>query len=225
MTQRKETSEEIAARVRETLPPYLRQSPEDIEADKRAQKLRAASFTRSKLTEGERLITRGKQLEEIARTNLETQNELREEGHNVSTRGGANLEMVEQENIRLAHALELQGRYAEAAGVHPYKREQVRLLKIEEAISKPDDEHCRCPATKAKLNEEEIEVHPHYEVKKIYSRSHGKIVSLVGCTKCPSLNATPDPPEQLAKSLHAHAASAGAKKAVGSDASLLKVKK
>jgi len=203
MTEVKETSEQIAARVRETLPDYLKQSPEEIEADKTAMRLKAASFTRSKLTDAERVIVHGAKLEEIASANIDTQESLRAEGRNVSTNGGANLEMLKQEKIRLAHGLELQGRYSEAAEAHPHKREQKRLREIEEAIAKDDSDICDCPPEKAELNGQAIEVHPHYEVKKIYSRRHGKMVSLVGCRKCQSLNATPTIPAQLQKILAA----------------------
>jgi hypothetical protein len=212
MSERKETSEEIARRVHDTLPSFLVRTPEQVAEDERVQELRRASFTRSKLTEEERLVSRGKQIEEIAKANIETQKQLREEGRNVSTHGGANLEMLEQELIRLSHGLELQGDYEQAVTVHPLKREQTRLKKIVEAIDKPDDKFCKCPPTKTEHDGQAIEIHPHYEVKKIYSRKHGRVVSLVGCSKCPSLNATPTPPKQLTQVLTAHAASSAAAK-------------
>lgn len=213
MIEKRETSEEIAARVRELLPSFLVRTPEQIAEDERVQELRRASFTRSKLTDEERLVTRGKQLEEIARANIETQKELREEGKNVSTRGGANLEMLEQELIRLSHGLEIQGDYEQAADTHPLKKEQARLRKIIGAIGKPDDEVCKCPSTKTEIDGQSVEIAPYFEDKKIYSRKHGRMVSLVRCDKCKQIiNATPTPPEQLTKVLAAHAASAQAAK-------------
>jgi hypothetical protein len=213
MIEKRETPEEIAARVRETLPGFLKRSNEEIEADKAAMRLRVASFTRSKLTPEERDISRGAQIESIARANLESQEALRAEGHKVSTRGGANLEMIEQETIRLAEGLELQGRFREAAGIHPKKREKERLFAIEEAIARPDDEFCGCPADEKEVQGRKFEAHPHYEVKRIYSRRHGKSVSLVKCRKCGSLNATPTPPPPLAQILSAVAGSHGAAQA------------
>lgn len=209
MSKERETSEEIAARVRETLPVYLFRPQADIDAEKEAARLQAASFTRAKLTDAERVISEGKVKEEIARANLETQEALRAEGRNVSTRGGANLEMVKQEELRLAEGLELQGRFAEAAEIHPHEREKARLLKIEKAIEQSDTEFCDCPADSAEINGRRVEAHPWYEVKKIYSRPHGRMVSLVGCRKCPELNATPTPPAELAKILGAVAGSHG----------------
>jgi hypothetical protein len=205
--------------VRETLPVYLLRPQAEIDADKAAMKLRAASFTRARLTPEERDIARGAQLEEIARANLELQEALRAEGHNVSTRGGANLEMVALEEARLAEGLELQGRYFEAAAVygasvaHPHKLEQERLRKIEEAVEKPDGEFCGCPPDEADVPGKVG--HPHYEVKKIYSRRHGRAVALVACRKCGELNATPAPPAALARTLSAVAGSHGAATAQG----------
>jgi hypothetical protein len=209
MAETRETPEQIAARVRETLPDYLKRPQSEIDADKAAARLQAASFTRSRLTEAERLIAEGVKHERIARANLETQGALRDEGHTVSTHGGANLEMVEQELFRLSHGLELQGRYAEAAEAHPHKRERARLRKIEEAIARPDGEHCECPADTAQISGRTFEGHPHYEVKRVYSRSHGRVVSLMQCRKCGDLNATPTPPAHLTKTLAAVNASHG----------------
>lgn len=201
----KETPDEIAARVRANLPKFLVRTEDEEKKDKEAQDLRRASFTRAKQTEAEKLIARGMQMEEIARANIETQEALREEGHNVSTRGGANQYMLTLELLRLAEGLELQGKYQEAAGVHPHAREQARLLKIEEAIEKDDSEVCDCSPTVADLGKEKIEVQPFFEVKKIFSRKHGDVVSLVGCAKCGQLvNATPTPPAQLANILATH---------------------
>jgi hypothetical protein len=210
-----ETPEETAARVRDTLPVFLLRPQSELDADKEAMKLRAASFTRSRLTPEERDISRGAQLEEIARANLETQESLRAEGRNVSTRGGANLEMVEQETLRLAEGLELQGRFREAADIHPRERERERLLKIEEAIERPDTEFCDCPVDSKEIQGRTVEADPHFEVKRVYSRHHGRAVSLVACRKCPGLNATSTPPAQLAKTLAAVGASHGAAMAQG----------
>jgi len=188
MKEKRETPEEVAERVRAALPPYLRQPRDLISEEKRAQALQAASFTRARLTDEERLVARGKQLEEIARANLATKE-------------------TPEGRIRLSRGLELQGRYAEAAECHPHKRERKRLLAIEGACDREDSEVCNCPPKKLRAGGEAVEVPRHYEVKKVYSRRHGRVVSLVGCgnPKCSFLNATPTPPEQLAKVLAAQA--------------------
>lgn len=204
----KETPDEIAARVRANLPKFLVRTEDEEKKDNEAQLLQRASFGRAHMTEAEKLVSRGMQMEEIARANIETQEALREEGHNVSTRGGANQYMLTLELFRLAEGLEMQGRFQEAAGVHPHAREQARLLKIEEAIEKDDAEVCDCPPTVANLDGQEVEIQPYFEIKKIFSRKHRDVVSLVGCSKCGEpVNATPTPPEQLANILATHSAS------------------
>lgn len=170
------------------LPAYLRRDEETIRADEQTQALQRASFTRSKLTEEERLIAEGIKREEIALSNL------------LLVR---NLPELTFESARYAHGLELQGRYREASDAHPIEEEKVRLKSIEEAIQRDDSEVCGCKPQKLELNGQQIEVYPHYEVRKIYSRRHGKAVSLVGCNDCGDLNATPSPPEQLQKILSA----------------------
>lgn len=178
-----------------SLPLFLRRSQEQIVADEQIQDIRRASFGRGKLTEEERLIARGVQLEEIARANLELPDVDKQ-----------------TERMRLAQGLEMQGHFLEAAKAHPDNGEKTRLRKIEAAIQKDDQKFCRCKAETAEVNGEAVAVDPHYEVKRVFSRRHRKLVSLVGCRKCGSLNATLTPPEQLQRILHAHANSGVAQK-------------
>jgi hypothetical protein len=187
-----ETSEQIAARVAANLPPYLRMTPEKQQEEDEAQALRRASFTRSKLTEEERIVAHGMKVEEIALSNLQL---------------ARNEEELNHWQRQYAQGLELQGKYEEAADVHPDEGEKNRLRSWAGAVAKDDAEYCQCEAEKATLNGQDIEVHPHYEVKRIYSRRHNGMVSLVGCQKCSALNATSTPPTQLATILHAHRAS------------------
>lgn len=186
------------------LPTFLQRTRERIAAEEEAQALRRASFTRAKLTDAERAVSEGKTLEEIALANLAT------EGTDV-----------ELEQIRLAQGLELQGKFTEAADIHPHEEEKARLVAIEEAVNKDDSEVCDCPPEVVDIKGEQIEVFPQYEVKKIYSPKHHGMVSLVSCPNCGGLNATPTPPPQLQAILSAQKA----KKITVSDIQLLKVKK
>lgn len=181
--------DEILA-IQSTLPAWLQRSRETIEADEQAQELRRASFGRGRLTEEERTVSHGMTLESIALSNLPL---------------ARNAEDLERERLRLAQGLELQGRFVEASKVHPHQAEKDRLLAIENAVDMDDGAVCDCaPTTATKIGSEDVAVQPHYEVKKIYSRKHKRMVSLVGCTGCDELNATPTPPEQLQRILHAH---------------------
>lgn len=193
MTEKRETPDEIAARVRTLLPSFLVQTDEEIAAEKERQRLLAASFTRAKSNPAERMVERGVQMEQIARANIELQKEARAEGRNVSTRGGANQEMLAQELERLAEGLALQGRYVEAADVHPKKLKAKEFTEIQEAIDKADD-LCECPRKEHKnpLNEKEaVSISPRRELKPVFSSKHGGMVSLMVCDSCGELNARP----------------------------------
>lgn len=190
-----------------SLPPFLRRDREAIEADEQAQELRRASFGRGHLTEAERNVSHGMVLEDIALSNLPL---------------ARNEEDLKREQLRYSEGLELQGRLIEAADAHPLEDEQVRLRSVADAIDKDDDEFCNCGTTTARVGNEDVKVHPHYEVKKVYSRKHGKIVSLVGCTACGELNASANPPEQLQRILQAHRTSQVARKPTEHELAVLK---
>jgi hypothetical protein len=178
-------------KAQSTLPEFLRRDRAAIEADEIIQDLRRASFGRGHLNLAERQIARGVTLESIALSNLPL---VRNEDD------------LQREQIRLTEGLELQGRFDEAAQVHPSEGESLRM--IADAVRRDDSEVCDCPVTQTDVAGKSIEIHPSYEVKKVYSRKHGQMVSLVGCTACGFLNATPDPPDQLQAILRAHEASA-----------------
>lgn len=185
----RETPKQIAARVRERLPDFLK-DPATIEANDRRQAALRASYSRARLSEGERLLARGAQLEEVARANIAQMEAHREDRHVVSTRGGANLDMLKEQHAVLAHALELQGRYEEAAEVAPLKTEQTRLRKIHEAVER-DDAMCDCPRDEHELGGATIEISPRRPLKPVYSRRHGDAVALTWCEKCETYNARP----------------------------------
>jgi hypothetical protein len=195
--EKRETPQERAARVRRGLPSYLK-DPATEAANGQAQAALRASFTRARLNDGERLLARGVQMEEVARAHIRTMEAHREEGHTVSTRGGANKDMLAEQNVVLAIALELQGRYEEAAAVHPMRREQKRLLAVHEAVGR-NDELCDCPrdepidplTKKTSGNEVRLSISPRRNLKTIYSRKHGGAVSLMRCDSCGHLNARP----------------------------------
>jgi hypothetical protein len=206
-----------------TLPIFLQRTPEQVLADEAAQEARRASFTRAKLSDGERLIARGAQLEEIARANISQMEAHREERHTVSTRGGANLEMLEQQRALLAHALELQGRFLDAAEVAPLKTEQKRLRAIHDAVEAPD-ETCDCPRDEHELNGVKIEISPRRMLKTIYSRKHGREIALMKCDKCGDLFALPLT-GQAAEIAGARQASRAAGQSVRSDVQVLRAVK
>lgn len=172
--------------------PFLADPKREAE-DARLQEIRRASHTRSKLTEEERLVARGMALEEIARANLATQLEVREAGNNRRAKGGATLTMVDQESARLAEALAMQGKYREAAEVHPWKTVGNQYAEVADAIERDDDDECDCPPTKKRKlkSGQEVEAPQRFIKRRVFSPTHGKLVELEACAGCGFLNARP----------------------------------
>lgn len=152
-------------------PIWLKGSPEEQEAEAKRQELLRASFTRAHLTEAERLIGRGALLEQTAIGNLAKPNPLAQ--------------------AQYADALAMQGKYAEAAEIHPDPLRQEHFEKIIAAIEKPDEAKCNCPDATAKMGEVDLSITPRFERDRIFSPVHGEVVSLVECHKCGHQNARP----------------------------------
>lgn len=147
--------------------------------DEKVQEMRRASFTRANLTEVERLVSRGKVLEDTALANL-----------SAAVRNG-NEEQAQIERWHLADALAMSGDLEGAIQIHPIEQERERLQAEKEAIDRPDDEMCDCQPERANLNGVDIEVPTTHVAKMIYSQKHGGLVGLEVCDKCGLLNARP----------------------------------
>jgi hypothetical protein len=163
-------------------PEWLQRTPAELAAESQVQAERLASFGRAKMSEAERLISRGALLEETARGNLAA----------AARDKGAEARRVEREQLKaLAHSLAMQGRYEEAIKFHPLKRMQKHYQGILDAIERPDDDRCECEDARAKVDGVEIAVTPRFERAQIFSAKHGGAVSLVECSQCGNLNARP----------------------------------
>jgi hypothetical protein len=171
--------------------PFLADPKREAE-DAHLQEIRRASHTRSKLTEEERLISRGMALEEIARTNLRNMQERREQGFNRRAWGGATLDMVDEEAMRLSEALSMQGKFRDAAAVCPQKTMAKHYESIAEAIERDDDEDCDCPELKKRTlkSGQEVAVPRRHIAQRVFSPVHGRLVELESCP-CGHLNARP----------------------------------
>lgn len=146
--------------------------------DDKIQELLRASFTRARLTEAERTVSRGVVLQETARANLE------------AAISDGNEEQAQLERWHLADALAMTGEYEQAAALHPVAEEQVRLSAIAEAIERDDAELCDCRPIKTKLNDVDIEVPQSHVAQMIFSKRHGEMVGLEVCA-CGEANARP----------------------------------
>lgn len=146
--------------------------------DEKVQEMRRASYTRANLTEAERLVSRGKTLEDTALANL-----------SAAVRDG-NEEQAQLERWHLADALAMSGDLDGAIQIHPLEVERERLIAEKEAIDRPDDEMCSCQPQRANLNGVEIEVPNTHISKMIFSPKHGDLVGLEVCA-CGAMNARP----------------------------------
>ncbi len=172
-------------------PIWLQGTKEQQKAESERQALALASFGRGHLSEAERLVGRGALLEQTAAGNLElTEKNSQEEALALS---------------QLADAKAMQGKYAEAAEIHPYPVRAQYFQKIVEAVEMPDEEKCGCADTEARLGDTDIAVTPRFESARIFSPLHGEVVSLVECSSCGHQNARP----LTSRLLKANAARAG----------------
>jgi hypothetical protein len=157
-------------------PVWLQGSPEEQAAESERQALAMAAHSRAKLSDAERLIGRGKLLEDAARVNLELAKGKDKEARVLAQQ-------------QLAEALAMQGRYAEAAEMHTDRHRRKYFRDVGAALEKADDEKCGCVDRKAEMNGREIALTPRYEVEKVFSPVHGQLVSVVKCSKCGHTNA------------------------------------
>lgn len=159
-------------------PVWLKGTKEQQEAETERQRLALAAHSRGHLSDAERLVGRGVLLEQTARQNLEIA-----KGRNKEAR-------ILAQN-QLAEGLALQGKYAEAAETHTDRVTRKYYRDIVRAINKPDEDRCKCKDSQAKMNGVDLSITPRFERDKVFSPVHGKIVSLVECSKCGDLNARP----------------------------------
>jgi hypothetical protein len=144
----------------------LELTPEKIEELKREQLL-ALSRSRARLSDNERRVARGIELEQHYKL--------------TGNRQG------------LAEALMLQGRYAEAAEVASTTEQKQAYLKKADAVTK-EDAHCGCDrfveTGEHNLPQQYIESYGH-------SLKHGGEVPFIRCQTCGDLNAMPAPEHLL----------------------------
>lgn len=185
-----------------TFPHWLVGTPEERAAEDERQRLTRASFTRARLTEAERLLGRGRLLEITARQNL--------------ARAGEHDQLPKSQ---LADALAMQGRYVEAAEIHPDETRKAYFEKLVQALEMDDSEKCECPDDTTEMNGVSLALTPRFEERKIFSPIHNDVVSLVRCATCGHLNARPLKGRLLPQQA-ALAQSEGAKKLIVNDSQL-----
>lgn len=182
-------------------PVWLAGTVEEQAAERERQRLAMASFTRAHLTEAERLVGRGRLLEMTARHNLTNSDNALAVG-------------------QLADALAMQGRYVEAAEIHPDEARTAYFEKTVRALEMDDEEKCNCPDDKTKMNGVDLSLTPRFEESKIFSPLHNDVVSVIVCRKCGHTNAR-KAKSRLLPQQSALAQSEAAKKPVINDSQLV----
>jgi len=181
-----------------SFPIWLKGTPEQQKTEAERQALARASFTRAHMTEAERMIGRGKLIEEAARQNLRRSN-------------------TSLAQSQLADALAMQGRFAEAAKLHPDESRRQYFENIIHALEMDGEEKCHCPDDKARMNDVDLSFTPRYESQRIFSPLHNDVVSVIVCSKCGHVNAR-KPKSRLLHQQSALNQSEAAKKPVLNDA-------
>lgn len=97
---------------------------------------------------------------------------------------------VSTAEAQLAEALAAQGRFSEAAEIHPQPEQAERLAAIAEAVDRDDaDEPCHC---EVKIHEGRP-ISPEIVSEMVFSAKHQKLMPLVVCTACGDMNVKPAP--------------------------------
>lgn len=173
------------------LPDFLRMTPEQIAVSERIQEeVRQAMHGRVQATQEEAQLIRGIHAERTARANLSAFIEAKEPGGETWERG------VSFYLTQLADALADQGRYAEAAALHPTKEQAAEYAAIQTALDRPDDAICDCPADEVvdPVSKKTLRIPARNKIAEVYSIKLKRMVPLIRCEKCEpdrALNARP----------------------------------
>lgn len=215
------------------LPPDFDMTP----LTEKVEQARRANESRARMTEEERQLSRGLQIEQTADATL-----------SQFTKGQRlNDEQKEAKRLALINkslGLSMQGRFWEAAEICPDTELTKEFRAAAKAIQLTDESRCKCPdtvsevyrdkdgKTKTRLIEDGdktpkhngtiVSVTPRFERKKVYSPKHNSIVSLVECQHCGHLNARLLS-NRLAGMDETEKASVRAKRALKSDLEIFKV--
>lgn len=159
-------------------PVWLEGTPEEQAAEDERQKLALAIHGRGHLSEAERLVGRGRLLEQTARQNVEDATNQNHEAR------------VLAEN-QLADSLAMQGRFREASVTHHERHRRKHFREIGRAIEMNDAAKCVCSDRHAEMNGVRLAITPRFEEARVFSVVHNQIVSVVRCSKCGHRNARP----------------------------------
>jgi hypothetical protein len=189
--------------IKQGLPIWLKRTPAQEAGDRALQdRLRQAAGPGVHPNPTERHLLRAAAVERSARAHLE---HLRVRPHTDPAH-------VKNAEAQLAEAWASQGKYSEAAELHPSPAHAARFAAIAAAIERDDDAPgCGCPIEREKdpaQGGREVTIPPDNIDEIIYSPKHRKLMPLVVC-KCGDMNVKAAPAhleERLNRALATHRA-------------------
>lgn len=170
------------------LPAFLEMTPAQIAVSNRIQEeVRQALHGRVQANQEEARLIRGIHAERAARATLDVlAKEKRRKGRS---------EAVKLHLAKLADAYAEQGRYTEAAKLHPVKARAKEYSAIEAAISRRDTDSCKCVGDEVTdpVSGKTLHIPNVNHVIDVYSIKHKRMMPLIRCEKCGHLNVRPLP--------------------------------
>lgn len=171
------------------IPRWLRRTPEQQAADQKLQDdLRSAQGPGMRPNPTERHLLRA------AAVRLSAEAQLQQ----LTLDPNPNPVHIEAAEAQLAEALAMEGRYTEAAELHPKQEHADRFAAIAQAIDRDDDEPtCQC---KVKTGQNEVLGQPviitgEHISEMVFSQKHQRMMPLLVCSHsgCGGMNVKPAP--------------------------------
>lgn len=164
------------------IPIWLRRTPEQKAKDDALQEtLRSAYGPGVHPNPTERHLMRAAAVARSAQAHLE----------HLRHRPNTHPEQVSAASAQLAEAWAMQGKYSEAADLHPSPDHAERFRAIAAAIERPDDDAgCNCKIERAQdpaRGNKQMTISPSHISEIVFSPKHGKLMPLVVC-KCGDMN-------------------------------------
>jgi hypothetical protein len=173
------------------IPAWLRRTPEQQEQDRALQEqLRTAQGPGRRPNPTEAHLIRAAAVKRAAEAEL---HQLRLDTH-------PDPRHLIGASARLAEALAMEGRFSEAAEIHPSAAHADRFQQIAEAIERDDaDSPCDCEVKQATnpATGQPVALANEIISEMVFSPKHGKLMPLVVCTACGDMNVKPAPQHLL----------------------------
>lgn len=177
------------------IPVWLHRTPEQQAADTALQdRLRQAQGPGRRPNPTEARLIQAAAIKRSAEAQL----------NNLRLDPDAKLLHIETAEAQLAEALAMEGRYVEAAELHPDLEHAERFQRIAEAIDRDDDAPtCECKV-KPEVNEltgKPVIITGEHISEMVFSKKHGRMTPLLVCSGCGGMQVKPTAPQHLQERL------------------------